>query len=88
MRDDSFSYRLFIVNAPLAQDSNTVFQSFNQANAAGLHDLRMTFLWPQLPNGKLGNGRQTFRTSVAGNLKQDRINWWFFYQPQFYSSQP
>jgi type II secretory pathway pseudopilin PulG len=36
--------------------------------AANLHELRLTFLWPQLPNGKVGPGRQTFRTMVAGQI--------------------
>jgi type II secretory pathway pseudopilin PulG len=37
--------------------------------ALNLHELRLTFEWPQLPNGKLGPGRETFRTEVAGELQ-------------------
>ncbi len=48
-------------------------------------ELRLTFLWPQLPNGNLGNGRQTFRTTVAGQLvpQFNNIQSVYFYQPQF-----
>jgi hypothetical protein len=48
--------------------------------------LRLTFLWPQLPNGNLGPGRQTFRAMVAGqivtvtNIVTGQIL--YFYQPQ------
>jgi type II secretory pathway pseudopilin PulG len=33
-----------------------------------LHDLRLIFRYPYLPNGKTGNGRLVFRTSVSGHL--------------------
>ena len=33
-----------------------------------LHDVRLIFRWPVLPNGNVGNGRQVFRTMVGGNL--------------------
>ena len=43
--------------------------------AANLRELRLTFLWPLLPNGNPGNGRQTFRTSVAGQMVPiERLN--------------
>jgi type II secretory pathway pseudopilin PulG len=37
---------------------------------ANLHELRLTFLWPLLPNGDTGGGRQTFRTMVSGQIFQ------------------
>jgi len=53
-----------------------------------LRELRLTFLWPQLPNGSLGAGRQTFRTMVAGQLTQISTNgqWLYFYQPQSFTN--
>jgi len=33
-----------------------------------LYDLRLTFRWPLLANGNVGNGRQVFRTLVGGSL--------------------
>ena len=46
-----------------------VQDSYPAQLAANLRELRLTFLWPLLPNGSPGNGRQTFRTSVAGQLR-------------------
>ena len=55
-----------------------------------LHELRLTFLWPLRPNGKLGNGRQTFRALVAGQIM--RINSFgqslYFYQSQSFVNAP
>ena len=42
---------------------------YPQQLAANLHELRLTFLWPLLPNGKTVKG-QTFRTTVAGQIVQ------------------
>jgi prepilin-type N-terminal cleavage/methylation domain-containing protein len=73
IREDSFGYRILCVNAPVAVDTN-IFnlppaqQLYTKQLAANLHELRLTFLWPQLPNGKVGPGRQTFRTMVAGQI--------------------
>ena len=33
-----------------------------------LYDLRLRFLWPLLPNGSFGNGRQSYRTMAGGYL--------------------
>ena len=60
--------------------------------AANLRDLRLTFLWPLLPSGAIGNGRQTFRTSVAGQLVQtndyNTTEYLYFFQPQTFTSVP
>jgi type II secretory pathway pseudopilin PulG len=53
--------------------------NYNLELALNLHELRLTFEWPQLPNGKLGPGRETFRTTVAGQL---------LHQPNFSPSNP
>jgi type II secretory pathway pseudopilin PulG len=55
-----------------------------------LHELRLTFLWPLRPNGKLGNGRQTYRALVAGQVMQtnsfgQRL---YFYQSQSFTNAP
>jgi type II secretory pathway pseudopilin PulG len=132
---DSFGYRIFCVNAPVATDTNIFIQLWQssspyntsdrvmyqwgywQANAttgptdipglspkwtklsfyplelaANLHELRLTFLWPQQPNGSLGPGRQTFRTMVAGQIMQTQISinsqWLYFYQSQSFTKAP
>jgi type II secretory pathway pseudopilin PulG len=89
VRGDSFGYRVLCVNAPVAVDTN-VFgllpnqQFYNRQLAANLHELRLTFFWPQQPNGALGPGRQTFRTMVAGQIVTNIVagQILYFYQPQ------
>jgi prepilin-type N-terminal cleavage/methylation domain-containing protein len=95
IREDSFGYRVLCVNAPVAVDTN-IFglllsqQLYSRQLAANLHELRLTFLWPQLPNGKVGPGRQTFRTMVAGQIAQTYTNgqWLYFYQSQSFVNTP
>jgi hypothetical protein len=41
---------------------------YPQELANNLHELRLSFLWPVLPNGAVGSGRQTFRVVVAGQI--------------------
>ncbi len=60
-----------------------------------LHELRLTFRWPILPNGASGPGRQVFRTTVGGFLQlevepgynnlEDTL---FFFQPGNYVQAP
>ena len=71
----TFSYQVYCVNAATANPS--------PGFANNLHELRLTFLWPQLPNGKYGKGRQTFRAAIAGQLAADPVYTnLYFYQPQ------
>jgi prepilin-type N-terminal cleavage/methylation domain-containing protein len=85
---DAFGYRLLCVNAPVAMDTNifglpAAQQSYTRQLAANLHELRLTFLWPQLPNGGIGPGRQTWRTMIAGQLARNPGNTnLYFYQSQ------
>jgi prepilin-type N-terminal cleavage/methylation domain-containing protein len=64
--------------------------SYSQQLTANLHELRLTFLWPLLPNGNTGNGRHTFATTVAGQIAQTNVNsqWLYFFQPQSFTSAP
>ena len=99
MVGDTFSYRVYCVNAAVAYDTNSLpLAGFNRqlsgvvgnVNKLGnMHELRMTFLWPQLPNGNVGNGHQTFRVSVAGQLSYQPTNNMdlYFYQPQSFIQQ-
>jgi len=85
---DTFAYRILCVNAPVATDMNA--PSLYTTNlTANLHELRLTFLWPILPNGGIGTGRQTFRALVAGQLVQDATNnSLYFYQSQSFTNAP
>ena len=50
-----------------------------------LHDVRLTFRWPMLPNGNSGPGRQVFRSMVSGPYTNDPPNSpFFFFRPNFY----
>ena len=99
---DSFGYKMICENVPVAVDTNlfnlsnpTLAQQQQQLYAsnlvANLRELRVTFLWPLLANGNLGNGRQTFRTTVAGQLVPTNVvpnNVLYFFQPQFFTTAP
>jgi prepilin-type N-terminal cleavage/methylation domain-containing protein len=93
---DSFSYRIFCVNAPVATDTNAanLNAAFTRQQAVNLHELRLTFLWPILPSGQLPSqpSRQTFRTLVAGQIAQTNDlflgQWLYFYQSQSFTNAP
>jgi hypothetical protein len=98
MFQDTLTYRLFCVNAPTPVDTNVYILSPAQkayalALAGNQRELRLTFLWPQYPNGKLGPGRQTFRATVAGQLSPTNYynwpnQWLYFYQSQSFTNAP
>lgn len=88
---DSFGYKLICENVPVAVDTNALNSPYNRQLTANLRELRLTFLWPLLPNGNVGNGRQTFRTTVAGQLVPTNVvpnNVLYFFQPQFFTTAP
>jgi type II secretory pathway pseudopilin PulG len=97
IRADSFSYRILCVNAPVATDTN-VFnlsssdprRTYTDQLEANLHEMRLTFLWPQLPNGNVGTGRQTYRALIAGQVVTNIVagNYLYFYQPQSFTNAP
>ena len=84
---DSFTYRIVCQNIPVqsADDSGYGNQLTNN-----LHELRLTFLWPQRPNGSLGAGHQTFRALIAGQLVQTNSGAYtfYFFQPQSFTNAP
>jgi type II secretory pathway pseudopilin PulG len=94
MREDALTYRLLCVNAPMPVDTNTFARNrFAQKLAGSQRELRLTFLWPQLPNGKVGNSRLTFRATVGGQVAP--TNYYgagtpplYFYQPQSFPNAP
>jgi type II secretory pathway pseudopilin PulG len=92
MVGDTFTYKLFSVNAPLPVDTNSFANKrgdFTTQQAGNQRELRLTFLWPVLPNGNIGAGRQTFRTTVAGQLLpqfNNNIQSVYFYQSRFTNS--
>jgi len=96
MVEDTFTYKLLVVNAPMAMDTNIynlpiAQQAYVRQLAGSQRELRMTWLWPVQPNGSVGNGRQTFRATIAGQLAQQTFggnNNLYFYQSQSYTNAP
>ena len=95
VRDDAFAYRLFCVNAAMPVDTNLFAlspaqQAYSKQLAANLHELRLTFFWPIQPNGRVGLGRQTYRTLIAGYVNHVFTNNvdLYFYQSQSFTNAP
>jgi type II secretory pathway pseudopilin PulG len=97
IRQSSFSYGLVCENLPVAMDTNTTSSAYGVNLAANLHELRLTFLWPLLPNSQppkvfYGSGLQTYRARVAGQQVLDtnrapNVNLYFF-QSQSFTNAP
>lgn len=89
MREDTFTYRLYCVNANGAVPGAAA-NSFAGQLLRNQRELRLTFLWPQLPNGKVGSGHQTYRATIAGQLNatNDNGQWLYFYQSQSFTNTP
>ncbi len=71
--------------------------AYLQDLTANLHELRLTFLWPLLPNSQpplvyYGTGHQTYRALIAGQIGLDtntapNVNLYFF-QSQSFTNAP
>jgi len=57
---------------------------YSQELRANLHEVRLKFSWPLFPGNRFGNGRQTFRTLVGGQLLGQRAPLQINGQPVFY----
>ena len=93
MQDNSFSYRLLCVNAPMAADTNSLLQSdFTREMARNLREVRLLFQWPLQPNGSVGFSHQNFRTTVAGQLLATNEPGFaqalYFYQSESFTNAP
>ena len=93
MQENSFSYRLLCVNAPMAADPNSLLQSdFTREMARNLREVRLLFQWPLQPNGSVGFSHQNFRTSVAGLLLATNEPGFaqalYFYQSESFTNAP
>jgi prepilin-type N-terminal cleavage/methylation domain-containing protein len=97
LQQDSFSYKIIFDNMPVATpdlnvNSSTFATNYTMNLTANLHELRLTFLWPLLPNGDTGGGRQTFRTMVGGQIYQTNDigvtpnQPLYFFQPQSFTN--
>ena len=55
-----------------------------QYQTTNLYDLRMAFQWPVYANGTIGNGRQSYRAMIGGQLVSNAIGYTF--NPTYYQS--
>ncbi len=85
---DSFSYRLVSENVavPVADTAS----AYGRQLTNSLHELRLTFMWPQRPSGTVGAFRQTFRALIAGQLMPvfNNGNQLYFFQSQSFTNAP
>ena len=65
---------------------------FSNALTNNLYDVKITCRWPLYPNGKVGNGRKTFRAAASGIAKQDTflnsVPLWYFLPQSFKHPDP
>jgi type II secretory pathway pseudopilin PulG len=86
MVNDAFTYRLLVVNAPVALATNAFDTPYNRQLWQNQRELRLTFLSPEQPNGSVGNNKLTFRETVAGQLTRYPVNGQtnYFYGSQYF----
>lgn len=80
-REIAFSYSILCELVPINfhavyKDTNNAFAAerndlFTQKLQANTYELRLSFRWPLLPNGNVGNGRKIFRTYISGQMIRD-----------------
>jgi type II secretory pathway pseudopilin PulG len=94
VRENTLTYRLFCVNAPSPMDTNNL-SPYALALAGNQRELRLTFGWPLMPNGKVinnGSSPLTFRATIAGLLTPTNYynsgEWLYFYQSQSFTNAP
>ena len=97
-RQTAFEYRLKVDIHPYrsyASQSLNLLNRMGQTEAGqrelnrlralsdSLYVLRLTFRWPILPDGSVGNEKRTFSTLVAGDLERRDGNLFFFEPSSF-----
>lgn len=89
VRQDAFGYRMIAENVQPALPPDYATNDFGRQLTGNLREMRLSFRWPLFANGRLGLGRQTFRTVVGGaltNEPQGGVTW--FFQPQTFVKAP
>lgn len=85
--EGAFSYRLETQLLQCFAPDVTAVPRFPIPN---LYELRLTFRWPLLPNGRTGRGFQRFQTRVSGTLtgpyywRQQQLLRLYFFDPGVY----
>ncbi|MGN6554168.1 MAG: type II secretion system protein [Verrucomicrobiota bacterium] len=86
---DAFTYRMIVENTPYVPTdvaTNAAAIRTLRILQENSHDLRLLFRWPVLPNGKIGNGRQTYRLLFGGSItnRPEFGQPLYFFQPSTY----
>lgn len=86
----AFSYRLICDNQPLPAFTTTNVAASHRQLTNNLRDLRLTFRWPLTVRGVPGNGRQSFRTTIGGQMVvvQDSRHPLYFFEPRSFTFAP
>jgi type II secretory pathway pseudopilin PulG len=86
----AFRYRLICENQPLPAFTTTNIAPSLRQLTNNLRDVRLTFRWPLTARGVPGNGRQSFRTTVAGQLVtvQDNRHPLYFFENRTFTLAP
>ena len=84
----SFNYQVVCQNTPVPMFNSGA--GFGRQLTNCQSELRLRFLWPLLPNGNVGGGRQTYRATIAGQLVSSNsgVATLYFYQPQSFTNAP
>jgi len=92
LKDRDFTFRYLVTSEiiPFTAAPPTVTNGLTRYDlqqrrqlANNLHELRLAFQWPVLPNGQTGRNRRVFRTLFDGHLMTTNLG--LYYQPSTYS---
>lgn len=75
IRDFAFKYQLRVEVEPFLTWTNDPWRTLEERTVLSnyLHNVRLEFQWPLLPNGDVGTRRRVFRGLVAGSLREGLI---------------
>jgi len=79
--DLAFRYQLRVQILPF--DPAPTDPNVAAITSVKLNEVRLSFLWPVLPNGSIGNGRQVLRTLISGDfmVRSNGATPYFFLRP-------
>jgi type II secretory pathway pseudopilin PulG len=74
----TFEYQLTSEITPFQAIDPAIITNYPQLNLQrNLYEIRLTFRWPLLINGTLGNGRKVFRSMISGNFETNEMGYFF-----------
>jgi type II secretory pathway pseudopilin PulG len=67
-------------------ESNSRYIRFTEVPylMSSMHEVRLKFAWPVLPNGNIGPNRQTYRSLISSHLTNYNNNEFWYFQPNSY----